>query len=266
MGRTQERGAGGDGVLDATLSWGKLLAGGHAGEERSPVRRQPSRRVQTMRNGSSSVSTPVSRSVFTRVSTNARKVGGEIDGRALPSSADHGGRTIVRAADRAGAEGLRRMFARCSAETLRLRVHISLLTVSEQVVGLLLGAWPRPWWRGRVLVALSEGEIVGHAMCVAEQPGDDEAEVAVVVEDAWRGKGIARALLANLLEEAAELGIRSFHCETLPENRAAADLARGLPGGEVRCLVWGTRHTARGRRAGRAAKGQSGPQAPRAAT
>ncbi len=266
MGRTQERGAGGDGVLDATLSWGKLLAGGHAGEERSPVRRQPSRRVQSMRNGSSSVSTTVFRSMSTRVSTNARLVGGEIDGRVLPSSAGHGGRTIVRAADRADAEGLRRMFAHCSAETLRLRFHISLLTVSEQVVELLLGAWPQPWWRGQVLIALSEGEIVGHAMCVAEQPGDDEAEVAVVVEDAWRGKGIARALLAKLVEEAAELGIRSFRCETLPENRAAAGLARGIPGGEVRCSVWGTSHTARGRRVGRTAKGQSGARAPGAAT
>jgi GNAT superfamily N-acetyltransferase len=170
-----------------------------------------------MRNGSSSVS------------TNVRKVGGEIDVRDLSSLAGRDGRTIVRAAVPTDAEGLHRMFARCSAETLRLRFHISLLTVSEQVVGFLVGAWPRSW-QGRALVALSEGEIVGHAMCVAEEPVEDEAEVAVVVEDAWHGKGVARALLAKLVEEAAELGIKSFRCETLPGNQAAAGLARGLRG------------------------------------
>ena len=206
-----------------------------------------------MRNGSSSVSAGVS--------TNARKVGGEIDGRALLSTAGHGGRTIVRTAVPTDAESLYRMFARCSVETIRLRFHVPYLTVPEQVIELLVGVWP-PSWRGRALVALGEGEIVGHAMCVAEEPGDDEAEIAVVVEDAWHGKGIARTLLAKLVEEAAELGVRSFRCETLPENRAAAGLARSLPGGEVRCSVWGTRHTARGRRTGQvAAEDQIGARA-----
>jgi len=183
-----------------------------------------------------------------RTSANAREFGSECDGRArfVPSGSTVGW-TIARV-DQEDAKALRRMLARCSAETVRLRFHQALATVSEEVVGRLVGAWPPPW-RGHALVALIEGEIVGHAMCVAEEPQDVEGEVAVVVEDAWQRRGIAKALVARLVVEAAKLGIGEFRCEILPENRAAFVLARRLPAGTVRCSVLGTRRTTHGRRA-----------------
>ena len=182
-----------------------------------------------------------------RTSANALEFGGECDGRArLVPSVGTVGWTIARV-DREDAEALRRMLARCSAETVRLRFHRALATVSQEVVERLVGAWPKPW-RGLALVALSEGEIVGHVMCVAEEPEVVEGEVAVVVEDAWQRRGIARALVARIVEEAAKLGIREFRGEILPENRAAFVLARRLPAGMVRCSVWGTRRATHGRR------------------
>ena len=50
-------------------------------------------------------------------------------------------------------------------------------------------------------------------------PGQDEAEVAFVVEDPHQGRGIATLLLEHLAAVAKEAGIRRFVAETLPENR-----------------------------------------------
>ena len=50
---------------------------------------------------------------------------------------------------------------------------------------------------GGSLVAVAGGEIVGHAM-YARENGDDEAEVAVVVEDRWQSRGVGKLLLAGL--------------------------------------------------------------------
>lgn len=182
-----------------------------------------------------------------RTWANAREIGGESHGRTGSAlSVGTVGWTIARI-DRDDAEALLRMLARCSAETMRLRFHLVLATLPEKIVGRLVGVWPKPW-RGLVLVAQSEGEIVGHAMCVAEKPEEAEGEIAVVVEDGWQRRGIARAPVARIVKEAAKLGISEFRCEILPENRAAFALARGLPAGIVRCSVWGTRRTTHGRR------------------
>lgn len=49
-------------------------------------------------------------------------------------------------------------------------------------------------------------------------PGSPEAEVAVVVEDAYQGRGIGSVLLARLAEAARENGIRRFVGEVLWQN------------------------------------------------
>ena len=104
-----------------------------------------------------------------RASVNGREIGGEShEGtRPVPSVGTLGWK--IARIDQDDAEALRRMLARCSAETVRLRLHLALATVPDEVVGRLVGAWPKPW-RGRVLVALSEGQIAGHAICVTEKP------------------------------------------------------------------------------------------------
>lgn len=62
----------------------------------------------------------------------------------------------------------------------------------------------------------------------ARIPGADYAEIAVVVADAWQGKGIGSRLLIDLRGLARDAGIRHLEASILPENRRMQDLARKL--------------------------------------
>jgi GNAT superfamily N-acetyltransferase len=86
---------------------------------------------------------------------------------------------------------------------------------------------------GRSLVAVAEGEIVGHAL-YAGGPGG-EAEVAVVVEDGWQSQGIGKLLLSGLAQRAAGDGVEAFTAVALGENRRVLAL--------VDAVFAGARHT-----------------------
>jgi GNAT superfamily N-acetyltransferase len=78
------------------------------------------------------------------------------------------------------------------------------------------------------LIAHSElGEPLGVARFVR---GTDphKAEVAVVVIDAWHGRGVASALLTQLADRARAEGVRVFTATTLADNRDALGLMRAL--------------------------------------
>ncbi len=81
------------------------------------------------------------------------------------------------------------------------------------------------------LVALADTsrgqEQIGVARYVRE-PGTDTAEIAVVVADAWQGKGIATRLLTNLRDLAAEAGIHRLVASVLRENGRMLQLVRDL--------------------------------------
>lgn len=72
------------------------------------------------------------------------------------------------------------------------------------------------------LVAIHRGEIVGVARyhSIAER----EAELAVIVEDAWQRRGIGRALTLRVAALASERGIRRFSGTMLQDNRGAFGL------------------------------------------
>ncbi|MFG2226412.1 GNAT family N-acetyltransferase [Streptomyces sp. NPDC048644] len=52
----------------------------------------------------------------------------------------------------------------------------------------------------------------------AKNPGDDQAEVAFLVQDAHQGRGVASALLEHIAAVARERGVRRFAAEVLPAN------------------------------------------------
>jgi GNAT superfamily N-acetyltransferase len=56
----------------------------------------------------------------------------------------------------------------------------------------------------------------------------DEAEVAVTVVDSWQRRGLGTALLREMVQRAAEEGIRHFTAEILAENRPMLTLAHRL--------------------------------------
>ncbi len=66
------------------------------------------------------------------------------------------------------------------------------------------------------LVAVAEARIVGVARFDAV--GDGRAEIAVVVTDAWQGRGVGGLLLRALAHRALACGITTFVAEVLPGN------------------------------------------------
>ncbi|MEO8657614.1 MAG: GNAT family N-acetyltransferase [Bryobacteraceae bacterium] len=66
------------------------------------------------------------------------------------------------------------------------------------------------------------GEVVGHCMLAADEPGS--AEMAIFVHQQSRRRGIGRTLLRAALERAAAAGLGRVWSLTSPDNRAALRL------------------------------------------
>lgn len=80
------------------------------------------------------------------------------------------------------------------------------------------------------VVALVDGEIVGVARYAEVAP--HEAEVAVVVEDAWQGRGLGPRLLECVTALAKVHGMTALCATVLAENRPAIAMLRSVfPGG-----------------------------------
>lgn len=77
------------------------------------------------------------------------------------------------------------------------------------------------------LVAIDpdEGDLIGSARYVRTSPyRDRQAEVAIVIADNWRGKGLGKALLSRLSIRAREEGVTHFLAVILADNANATDL------------------------------------------
>src|SRR5437660_1617696 len=78
---------------------------------------------------------------------------------------------------------------------------------------------PRERWDAQV--AVHRGRLLGWAE-FARLPGcPEEADIAVLVVDAWHRQGIASALFAAMIPRAAAAGIRVAHADIEPGNVAA---------------------------------------------
>ena len=79
------------------------------------------------------------------------------------------------------------------------------------------------------LIALDEDDqLVGVARYVRLEEREDAAEVAVTVADDWQGRGMATALLHELVPRAREAGIERFTASALEENRTVIDVLQGV--------------------------------------
>jgi len=112
------------------------------------------------------------------------------------------------------------MFSRLSPRTIYQRFHMPYPRVPEWAVALFANA---NRYDGGSLFAFAGNEIAGHAMYVRSHSGQD-AEMAIVVEDAWQSKGIGKLLVYELAEEARSQGIETFTGEILRENRRMLNL------------------------------------------
>lgn len=71
----------------------------------------------------------------------------------------------------------------------------------------------------------------GELIAVARYDYDEtahEAEIAIVVQDRWQGKGLGTSLMAELLSYAEAKGIRRFRAYVLAENRRMLDMLARL--------------------------------------
>jgi GNAT superfamily N-acetyltransferase len=128
-----------------------------------------------------------------------------------------GVRLAVRPIRPSDAPALRRLHARLSELSIYLRYFTLLVELPEPLAREL--AESDGITRG-VLVALDPDrpdEIVAVAQWDRE-PGSDEAEFALLVDDRWQGRGLGLALMRHLVAAARARGLRSLYGLVLPQN------------------------------------------------
>ena len=131
------------------------------------------------------------------------------------------GAVLVRPVALEDEEGLRGMLSRLTRESIYLRFHAPYPRAPERTVVSFADANRRD---GESLVAVANGEVVGHAMYIRQ--GADEAEFAVVVEDRWQARGVGKRLLRALAARARDRGVETFTGAVLGENRRMLGLVR----------------------------------------
>jgi RimJ/RimL family protein N-acetyltransferase len=77
------------------------------------------------------------------------------------------------------------------------------------------------------LVALVDEEVVGVAR-FDRRAASEQAEFALLIEDAWQQRGLGKRLLSRLVKEARCQGVRTFLAEILTENQRALRLVTAL--------------------------------------
>lgn len=128
---------------------------------------------------------------------------------------------------------LERLFWRLSPESLYRRFFTPMTRPSPRMITRLVSV---DYVDRLAIVAVVGDEIVGVArydrIAAFAPPGvrvdAGDAEAAVVVEDAWQGRGIATRLLWRLTAAARGRGITAFTAEVLSSNRPMLGLLRIL--------------------------------------
>jgi RimJ/RimL family protein N-acetyltransferase len=124
------------------------------------------------------------------------------------------------------------MYERLSAESRRRRFVVAPPDLSEEDLRYLTDVDQR---RHGALIALDPetGELVGEARYVqiTDQPG--AAEVAALVAEGWRGRGLATAMLTELSERARDNGLDRYVALVSTDNDVVLDALERL----------GARHT-----------------------
>jgi GNAT superfamily N-acetyltransferase len=143
-----------------------------------------------------------------------------------------GGATVtIRAIEPADAFALLRMFDRLSPESIYHRFFSPIPRPRRAALLHLAGLDHE---LHEALVAEVDREIVGVARYDGRR-GERDAEVAVIVDDAWQDLGLGTQLLHHLARVGARRGLVAFRATVLGENRRALPFLRRLsPEADIR--------------------------------
>lgn len=78
------------------------------------------------------------------------------------------------------------------------------------------------------LLALHEAACVGVVRSVRDRRDPTRAELAITVVDDYQGRGLGRALMTEMLDVAAERGIRTLALDIHPENHVMTALVQSM--------------------------------------
>jgi GNAT superfamily N-acetyltransferase len=121
----------------------------------------------------------------------------------------------IRSVRGSDAVALRTLYDGVSEDTLYLRFFIvSKLVVTREIAALTRHTDDQ---HGS-LVAEIDGRLVGVATFERQQVDPAAAEIAFLVSDDYRGRGVGTLLLEHLAVVASSVGIERFFAETLPTN------------------------------------------------
>lgn len=137
-----------------------------------------------------------------------------------------GTRVAIRPLRRDDLEREMAFIAGLSQETLYLRLQYSSRSVSREDAARLLELDYHDRFAVAALVpAAGEDSIIGVSR-YARIEGTDQAECAIVVADAWHGRGLGTELMRSLGIAARRQGIRALVGTSLGENQRILDWAR----------------------------------------
>jgi GNAT superfamily N-acetyltransferase len=132
-----------------------------------------------------------------------------------------GARIEIRTAAPSDADEVRAFFEGLSEDARWLRYHSPTPVI-------------RPWMVDAVvrtdhvsreaLLALYDGRVIGIAEWGRPAPGATDAHVAIVVDDAFRRRGVARELMRHLAANGRAHGITEFAASVLSVNRPTMSL------------------------------------------
>ncbi len=128
----------------------------------------------------------------------------------------------VRSAGPDDSERVLRFFERLSPESVYRRFFTLFPSPSPQLVRYLAGAETEDH---ETLAALDGDDIVALASWDRRVHDGAEAELAILVEDAWQHRGLGQALMRMLTAEAARHGITELTASVLSDNHPARRLA-----------------------------------------
>jgi RimJ/RimL family protein N-acetyltransferase/AcrR family transcriptional regulator len=136
-----------------------------------------------------------------------------------------GTQVVIRLARPEDAEGVAHMHERSSEATRFQRYFTPITDWREDQLRRVAGGH-----RGATLVAVNwRGDIVGLGNVFPDHPGETStAEIAVIVEDAWQGRGLGTRLLRHLVELARRQGFHDVVALVLASNSGMVQLLERL--------------------------------------